>query len=391
MRFLTSGESHGKALSVIIEGLPAGMVVDEDFINYRLALRQMGYGRGGRMKIETDKAILTSGIVYGKTIGAPLGFMIENKDSARWEKAFKGLGDGEVIIEGDHTLTKLQAKGLYPRPGHADLAGVMKYGFFDTRPVIERASARETAARVLVGAVAQLLLKEFGIETYSRVVSVGTVEDKNKYKEWDRESLDKSPLRLLCDPTPFIAEIDNAKQNGDSLGGVVEIKVTGLMPGIGSYVQWDRRIDGKLAQAVLSVPAIKGVEFGGGFSVSALKGSEVHDEIGYSEDSGYFRYSNQAGGVEGGITNGEDVIIRAAMKPIPTLYKPLKTVELKTHNRAEASIERSDTCAVSAAAIVVEAMVAWVLAENLLEKFGSDNLEDIKANVALYLTRLKEL
>lgn len=391
MRFLTSGESHGKALSVIIEGLPAGMVVDEDFINYRLALRQMGYGRGGRMKIETDKAILTSGIVYGKTIGAPLGFMIENKDSARWEKAFKGLGDGEVIIEGDHTLTKLQAKGLYPRPGHADLAGVMKYGFFDTRPVIERASARETAARVLVGAVAQLLLKEFGIETYSRVVSVGTVEDKNKYKEWDRESLDESPLRLLCDSTPFIAEIDNAKQNGDSLGGVVEIKVTGLMPGIGSYVQWDRRIDGKLAQAVLSVPAIKGVEFGGGFSVSALKGSEVHDEIGYSEDSGYFRYSNQAGGVEGGITNGEDIIIRAAMKPIPTLYKPLKTVELKTHNRAEASIERSDTCAVSAAAIVVEAMVAWVLAENLLEKFGSDNLEDIKANVALYLTRLKEL
>lgn len=389
MRFLTAGESHGRALTVIIEGMPAGLEVDEEFINKRLALRQTGYGRGGRMKIETDRAILTGGVVYGKTIGAPLSFSIENKDHKRWEAAFNDSSSGEVEIDCDSKISKTKAQVSLPRPGHADLTGVMKYGFSDIRPVIERASARETASRVLAGSLAQLLLKEFGIRTYSRVVSIGGVQDKTEYDAWDLEFLEKSSLRLLCDPKPFIEEIDEAKRNGDSLGGVVEVKAKGLIPGLGSYVHWDRRLDGKLAQAVMSVPAIKGVEIGLGFGASRLPGSLVHDQIGY--DKGYFRYTNHAGGIEGGITNGEDIIIRAAMKPIPTLYKPLKTVEIKTHKLNEASIERSDTTAVTAASVVVEAMVAWVLAESLLEKFGGDALYDIKQSVTAYLKRLGEI
>jgi chorismate synthase len=265
----------------------------------------------------------------------------------------------------------------------------MKYGFSNLRPVIERASARETAARVLAGAVGQLLLKELGIETFSRVMAIGTAVDNSAYTNWDQEVLDNSPLRVLGDPKPMMEEIDKAKASGDSLGGVVEIKVTGLIPGLGSYVHWDKRLDGQLAGAVMSVPAIKGVEIGSGFDLAKLSGSKAHDEIGYNDS--YYRYTNRAGGIEGGISTGEDIIVRAAMKPIPTLYKPLKTVELHTHKEAEASVERSDTCAVSAAAIVVEAMVAWIVAQNVLEKFGNDSLADLKNNVAKYLARLEEI
>ncbi len=389
MRFLTAGESHGRALSVIIEGLPAGLTIDEDYINYRLSLRQRGYGRGGRMKIETDKAMLVSGVIGQKTIGSPLAFLIANKDYKRWQSVFSGENEAEVTIDGDHTIAKLEANFIMPRPGHADLSGHMKYVFDKLRPVIERASARETAARVLVGSVAELLLKEFGIETFSRVVSIGSVVDSNQYEDWEKTELDRSPVRVLCDPAPFLAEIDKAKNDGDSLGGVVEIKVKGVMPGLGSYVHWDKRLDGQIAQAVASIPAIKGVEIGQGFAQAKLPGSMVHDEIGY--DNEFYRYTNRAGGIEGGISTGEDIIVRAAMKPIPTLYKPLDTVELKTHKKVQASVERSDTCAVSAAAIVVEAMVAWVLAVNLVEKFGSDNLLDIKTNVKNYLKRLGEI
>ncbi len=389
MRFLTAGESHGKALTVIIDGLPSGLTIDEEFINYRLRLRQKGYGRGGRMQIETDQAQVLSGVMAGKTIGSPLSFLIANKDHKRWQEVFSGLVTSKVQIDQDPRLDKLTAKAIAPRPGHADLAGAMKYSFTDLRPIIERASARETAARVLSGAVAQLLLKEFGIKTFSRVVAIGGVVDKNQYQNWDLEQLDNSPLRLLCAPSPFIQEIDRAKKAGDSLGGVFEIKVTGVIPGLGSYAQWDQRLDGQLAQAVMSVPAIKGVDIGAGFALSTLPGSLAHDEIGY--DKGYTRYSNRAGGIEGGISNGEEILLRAAMKPIPTLYKPLKTVELKTHKKVLASVERSDTCAVSAAAVVAEAMVAWVLCKNLLLKFGSDNINDCRASFNSYLQRLKEL
>ena len=389
MRFLTAGESHGKALVVIIEGLPAGVKISEEYINYRLALRQKGYGRGGRMQIETDTAELLAGAIKGESIGSPLAFSIKNRDHKRWERVFTGGNLGEVTIDSDPALKKLNAKVIKPRPGHADLAGAMKYGFSNLRPVIERASARETAARVLAGAVGQLLLKELGIETFSRVMAIGTAVDNSAYTNWDQEVLDNSPLRVLGDPKPMMEEIDKAKASGDSLGGVVEIKVTGLIPGLGSYVHWDKRLDGQLAGAVMSVPAIKGVEIGSGFDLAKLSGSKAHDEIGYNDS--YYRYTNRAGGIEGGISTGEDIILRAAMKPIPTLYKPLKTVELHTHKEAEASVERSDTCAVSAAAIVVEAMVAWIVAQNVLEKFGNDSLADLKNNVAKYLARLEEI
>ncbi len=388
MRFLTAGESHGKALTVIIEGRPAGLEMDLEFISKRLALRRSGYGRGGRMKIETDNPILTGGVVYGKTTGAPLSFLLENKDHARWSAALAGEAE-EVEIDRDKSLDRIGVQVTRPRPGHADLAGAMKYGFDDIRPVIERASARETAARVIAGSAAQLLLKEFGIKTYSRVVSIGSVRDENLYTDWDLDRLEASDLRVLCDPEPFIAEIKRAKGNGDSLGGVVEVKVTGMIPGLGSYVQWDRRLDGRIAQAVMSIPAIKGVEIGLGFAAAGLPGSMVHDAIGYSDR--YFRLSNNAGGIEGGISNGEDLVVRAAKKPIPTLYKPLKTVEIKTHEKMEASIERSDVTAVPAASIVVEAMVAWVIAESLVEKFGGDSLTDMKKSVAAYLERLGEI
>jgi chorismate synthase len=388
MRFLTAGESHGKALTVIIEGMPAGLEMDLEFISKRLALRRSGYGRGGRMKIETDSPILTGGVVYGKTTGAPLSFLLENKDHARWSAALAGEAE-EVEIDRDKSLDRIGVQVTRPRPGHADLAGAMKYGFDDIRPVIERASARETAARVIAGSAAQLLLKEFGIKTYSRVVSIGRVRDENLYTDWDLDRLEASDLRVLCDPEPFIAEIKRAKGNGDSLGGVVEVKVTGMIPGLGSYVQWDRRLDGRIAQAVMSIPAIKGVEIGLGFAAAGLPGSMVHDAIGYTDR--YFRLSNNAGGIEGGISNGEDLVVRAAKKPIPTLYKPLKTVEIKTHEKMEASIERSDVTAVPAASIVVEAMVAWVIAESLVEKFGGDSLTDMKKSVAAYLERLGEI
>lgn len=340
------------------------------------------------MKIETDSPILTGGVVYGKTTGAPLSFLLENKDHARWSAALAGEAE-EVEIDRDKSLDRIGVQVTRPRPGHADLAGAMKYGFDDIRPVIERASARETAARVIAGSAAQLLLKEFGIKTYSRVVSIGSVRDENLYTDWDLDRLEASDLRVLCDPEPFIAEIKRAKGNGDSLGGVVEVKVTGMIPGLGSYVQWDRRLDGRIAQAVMSIPAIKGVEIGLGFAAAGLPGSMVHDAIGYSDR--YFRLSNNAGGIEGGISNGEDLVVRAAKKPIPTLYKPLKTVEIKTHEKMEASIERSDVTAVPAASIVVEAMVAWVIAESLVEKFGGDSLTDMKKSVAAYLERLGEI
>ena len=251
-------------------------------------------------------------MVYGKTTGAPLSFLLENKDHARWSAALAGEAE-EVEIDRDKSLDRIGVQVTRPRPGHADLAGAMKYGFDDIRPVIERASARETAARVIAGSAAQLLLKEFGIKTYSRVVSIGSVRDENLYTDWDLDRLEASDLRVLCDPEPFIAEIKRAKGNGDSLGGVVEVKVTGMIPGLGSYVQWDRRLDGRIAQAVMSIPAIKGVEIGLGFAAAGLPGSMVHDAIGYTDR--YFRLSNNAGGIEGGISNGEDLVVRAAKSP----------------------------------------------------------------------------
>ncbi|WP_026487381.1 chorismate synthase [Caldanaerobius polysaccharolyticus] len=372
MRYLTAGESHGRCLTAIIEGIPSNVHISVDRINEELKRRQAGYGRGLRMKIESDKVQILSGVRNSKTTGAPISLMIENRDWPNWEKIMD-----PIVSSGERVVTR-------PRPGHADLSGAIKYGLQDIRDVLERSSARETAIRVAVGAIAIQLLELFGIYVRSHVVSIGGIKAKNvgEFNEEFWRKVDKS--EVFCGDGDAEVKmkdlIDKAKAEGDTLGGIFEVIVTGLPVGIGSYVQWDRKLDARLAYALMSIQAVKGVEFGYGFKAADMPGSMVHDEIYYSEEKGYYRITNGAGGIEGGMTNGQPVVVRCAVKPIPTLYKPLKSVDMRTKQPVEASVERSDVCAVPAASVVGKAVVAWEIASALLERYGGDNIEDILKN-----------
>jgi len=375
LRFLTAGESHGPSLVTIVEGMPAGIPLTAEFINARLHKRQGGYGRGERMAIEKDEAEILSGVRGGFTLGSPIALRIPNRDWANWREIMcpqPGAKDERRITQ--------------PRPGHADLAGGIKYAQGDLRNILERASARETAARVAAGAIAIAFLECLGIKLASHVVRIGPVKVKREISFDEALGATASPVYCADEEATraMLVAIDEAREKGDTLGGVFEVLVRGLPPGLGSHVHWDRRLDGRLAQALMSIPGIKGVEIGEGFALAGKPGSEAHDEIGYTRGRGFFRYSNRAGGLEGGLTNGEILIVRAAMKPIPTLHKPLRSVDWITKEEVTAAVERSDVCAVPAAAVVGEAMVAWVLASAFLEKFGGDHLEEIKQRVKEY-------
>lgn len=384
MRFVTAGESHGPALTAVVENFPAGVPITEDFINLQLARRQSGYGRGGRMKIESDRLKFLSGVRGGYSLGSPVAMQIENRDWANWSEV---MDCGPEARIDDRVVTR-------PRPGHADLSGAIKYGHRDIRNVLERASARETAARVAAGSLARRLLEELGVRIVGAVVSIGPVTaDIPELPATELEAI-LSRSSLGCThperEEAMKKEIDRAKESGDSLGGVFEIRIFGLPPGIGSYTSWDRKLDGRLARALMSIQAIKGVEVGLGFSSAQKPGSLVHDEIFHTKGIGYQRITNRAGGIEGGMTNGNPVVIRAAMKPIPTLYKPLKSVDIVSREIFEASVERSDVCAVPAARVVGEAAAAWEIARACLEKYGGDCLEEIKERRLAYLEKVKQ-
>ncbi|MBO8169021.1 MAG: chorismate synthase [Thermoanaerobacteraceae bacterium] len=369
MRYLTAGESHGPSLTTIIDGIPANMPLQAAAINDMLARRQGGYGRGGRMKIETDRVDITSGVRHGYTLGSPITLVINNKDWENW----RDIMAVEVTNDGNKkTITR-------PRPGHADLPGGMKYRQRDLRNILERSSARETAARVAAGSVAKQFLNSLGVEILSHVVRIGGVKVERDLTWEELQGSRESPV--YCADTvaaqEMVAAIEEAKAQGDTLGGVFEVRVRGLLPGIGSHVQWDRRLDGRLAQSVMSIQAIKGVEIGFGFRAGELSGSQVHDEIHYDEEKGYYRATNRAGGLEGGMTNGEELVIRAVMKPIPTLMQPLRSVNIATRQTERADVERADVCAVPAASVVGEAAVAFTLAQAILEQFGGDSMDVI--------------
>ncbi len=384
LRYMTAGESHGKALTAIIEGLPAGLEVDIERINTLLHRRQGGYGRGGRMAIETDCVEFLSGLRDGVTLGSPLTVMISNRDWENWRSVMEPTAQE---MPPDVDSSKIVTK---PRPGHADLPGGLKYRQQDLRNILERASARETAIRTAVGAIAGEFLRLFGIRVQGQVVSIGEVRTEAD-SSIAGEEIYENPFycRDLKAVEAMKEIVDRARAAGDSVGGVIQVIAVGLPPGLGSHVHWDRRLDGQLAQAVMSIPAIKGIEIGLGFAGANLPGSRVHDEISYSAEKGFYHPTNRAGGLEGGITNGEPLVVRAAMKPIPTLYTPLATVDIHSKQTVSASVERSDVCAVPAAAIVAEAAVAWVLAVVMLEKFGGDHLEETLANYRNYLAYVK--
>ena len=383
-RFLTAGESHGEALVAVIDGVPAGLPLTEAEINEDLARRQKGYGRGGRMKIERDRVHLTSGVRWGLTLGSPITLTIPNLDWENW-KATMSVGPPEPGAAAKQ-ITR-------PRPGHADLAGAMKYGHRDIRNVLERSSARETTARVAVAGVAKKLLGEFGIQILSHVVEIGGIRVGELDLPWAEIQRRAEASEVRCADGEaerrIIEAIDDAKAKGDTLGGIFEVVALGCPVGLGSYVQWDRRLDGRLAQAFCAIQAIKGVEVGLGFETARRPGSQVHDEILYDADAGFKRTTNNAGGLEGGVTNGQPVVVRAAMKPLSTLRTPLRSVDVATKEAVEAVVERSDVCAVPAAGIVGEAMMAIVLAQAFLEKFGGDSLEEIRRNYDAYQASLK--
>ncbi|PLX95856.1 MAG: chorismate synthase [Desulfuromonas sp.] len=381
-RYLTAGESHGPSLTAIVEGIPANLELSAADINRHLARRQQGHGRGGRMKIETDRVEFLSGVRWGKTIGSPITLSITNRDWENWEK--------KMSADSQDRLTDIAV--THPRPGHADLSGALKYAQDDVRNILERSSARETAARVAVGSLCRTLLEKLDIELFAYVVELGGVLAKGEVDDpRQRATLaEASPCRTYDEQAEkkMIAAIDAAKVAGDTLGGVVEVAVFGVPVGLGSHIQWDRRLDARLAAAVMSIQAFKGVEIGIGFEVARRPGSQVHDEISYSgQDFG--RKSNRAGGLEGGMTNGEPIIVRGAMKPIPTLYTPLQTVDLKSKEAFAATVERSDVCAVPAAAVVAEAMVAIEVTRAVLEMFGGDCIEDLTERIAAYRQRLE--
>jgi chorismate synthase len=386
LRFFTAGESHGQALIAWISGLPAGVTVDLEFINRELHRRQLGFGRGARQRIEKDNADILAGVRHGKTIGAPIAVRIENRDWANWQDALP-VEDSEGADDAKKPLTA-------PRPGHADLAGALKFNFHDARYILERASARETAARVAAGAFAKLLLREFRIEILSHTIAVGHVrlERAASWKEIEAvcENLE-SQLRCVDGETEtkMKAEVDHVLRGGDSVGGVFEVVAHGVPPGLGSHAQWDEKLDGRLAQAVMSIQAVKAVEIGAGVLAAGAFGSEVQDEIAYDSAGKRFqRAANRAGGLEGGITNGEDVIVRGYLKPISTLRRPLATADLVTKGAVKAAYERSDVCVVPAAGVAGEAMVATVLAAAFAEKFGGDSIEETRRNYLGYQKQL---
>lgn len=384
MRYLTAGESHGPELTTIIEGVPAGLTLSVEAINQELARRQGGYGRGGRMKIEKDQVRITSGVRHGKTLGSPITMIVENRDWKNWQKVMSV----EPVEEKAEKLRRV-AK---PRPGHADLVGGMKYHHSDLRNVLERSSARETTMRVAVGALAKQILASVDIEIASHVAILGgieaTVPEKMSVSEIQSKTA-ASEVNMVDETVEEAVKelIDQTKKAGDTIGGVVEVRTDNVPAGLGSYVQWDRKLDGKIAQIMLSINAFKGVEFGIGFEAAHQPGSKVMDEIVW--DNGYSRTSNHLGGFEGGMTNGEQIIVRGVMKPIPTLYKPLMSVDIDTKEPYKASVERSDSTAVPAASVVAEHVVATVLAEEILEKFSSDTIDELQQAVAEYREAIK--
>jgi chorismate synthase len=383
LRYLTAGESHGELLMGVIEGMPSGLLIRVTDIDRDLARRQSGYGRGGRMKIEKDTVKIYAGVRWGRTIGSPIGLIVRNKD---WENWRDKMSPDPMFLNSADPVTR-------PRPGHADLAGVLKYGSMDIRSILERSSARETAMRVAVGAVAKRLLEEFDIEVVSHVLSIGNVfarVPKTSVHEIKKRA-EASELRCIDHEAEkrMMRKIDEARAAGDSLGGVFEVVIAGAPVGLGSHVHWDRKLDGRLAAALMSIQAIKGVEVGAGFGVANKPGSQVHDEISWSKKEGFFRKTNMAGGIEGGISNGETITLRAAMKPIPTLYKPLRSVDMVSKKPYKASIERSDTCAVPAAGVVAEAVAAFEIASAMIEKFGGDNIDEMKRNYLAYTKQVR--
>ena len=379
MRYLTAGESHGPRLTAIIEGVPAGLPLTADYINAELKRRQGGYGRGARMKIESDQVEITSGVRHGLTMGGPLTLNVTNLDHQKWLEIMSAA-DVDEKKKGLRKITK-------PRPGHADLVGGMKYRFDDLRNSLERSSARETTMRVAVGAVAKRLLEEIGVEVASHIVTFGGIDIDVPNDLTVAEIKERAAQSDVSIVNPereeeIKAYIDQIKKDGDTIGGVIETVVGGVPVGLGSYVQWDKKLDAKIAQGVVSINAFKGVEFGVGFEVGRLKGSQVMDEILWSKEDGFTRRTNNLGGFEGGMTNGQPIVVRGVMKPIPTLYKPLMSVDIETHEPYKATVERSDPTALPAAGVVMESVVATVLATEVLEKFSSDNLEELKDAVA---------
>src|SRR3954465_826044 len=385
LRFCTAGESHGEALIAVISGIPAGMEVDLEFVNRELWRRQQGYGRGGRMRIERDTAHFISGVRHGKTIGSPISLRLENRDWKNWEEALP-------VAMGDPAKHKRVAS---PRPGHADLAGALKYNFPEARYVLERASARESTARVAGGAIAKLLLREMGIEVLSHVLRVGKAAVGSAEISWEsiKALVAKDEILLSCADAEteqrMKAEVDEALRTGDSVGGVFEVVAHNVPAGLGTYANWDERLDGLLAQAVMSLQAVKAVELGDAITVSGGVGSKAQDEIGFSRESGFSRASNHAGGLEGGVSNGQDIMVRGYLKPISTLRRPLGSVDFKSPEPVKAAYERSDVCVVPAAGVAGEAMVALTLARCALEKFGGDSLGELKRNYDGYLKQLK--
>jgi chorismate synthase len=383
IRYLTAGESHGKGVLVVLEGVPAQLFITKDDINLELARRQGGYGRGGRMTIEKDQVEILSGVRKGVTLGSPITLFVRNKDYENWEK----------IMSPDLDFKEKGNPLLRPRPGHADLPGGVKYNHRDLRNILERASARETTVRVAAGAVAKVFLKKFNIHVFSHVLRLGKASIAKAGKNYAalQKKADGSPVRMI-DPAAAkraMALIDQAKMKGDTLGGIFEIIVTGVPMGLGSHVQWDRKLDGKIAQALMSMQAVKGVEIGNGFENATSLGSEVHDEIGYQKAKGFFHLTNHAGGIEGGMTNGEPILVRVAKKPISTLKTPLRSVNIETKEAVKAAYERSDTCALPAASVIGESICAWVIADALLEKLGGDFMGEIEQRFKLYLKHVK--
>jgi chorismate synthase len=383
LRLITAGESHGPGLTTIVEGLPAGLELRSEEIDADLARRQLGHGRGGRMKIERDAAQVTAGVRHGRTLGGPVALQVANRDYANWEERMNPWPVADEIPEVH-----------LPRPGHADLVGTWKYKQSDVRNILERASARETAARVAGGALAKAFLRALGVEVRSHVVQIASVRAPVPVAALalaDFAAVDESPVRCLDAEASraMVAEINALRKANESLGGVFEVRAFGLTPGLGSHVSWEERLDGRLAMAILSIQAMKGVSIGEAFEIAGVPGSEAHDEIFYSEEHGYFRETNRAGGLEGGMSTGEPLIVRGAMKPLPTLTKPLRSVDIATHAPAEALRERTDSCTVPAAGVVGEAMVALVLADAYRRKFGGDHIDDVLEAVRAYEERIQ--
>jgi chorismate synthase len=382
LRLITAGESHGPGLTCIVEGMPAGLELSPEDLNRDMARRQLGHGRGGRMKIERDAAELTAGVRHGRTLGGPIALRVANRDYANWEERMNPWPVAETAAEVH-----------LPRPGHADLVGTQKYKHSDVRNILERASARETAARVAGGGVCKAFLRALGVSVHSHVIQIASVHAPARalaLTEADFAEVDSSPVRCLdADASKaMVREIDALRKANESLGGVFEVQAFGLVPGLGSHISWEERLDGRLAMAICSIQAIKGASIGDAFSVAGVPGSEAHDEIFYAPERGYYRETNRAGGLEGGMTNGAPLIVRGAMKPLPTLTKPLRSVDTETHEPAQALRERTDSCTVPAAGVVAEAMVALVLADSYRRKFGGDHVDDVRQAVDAYTDRI---